>query len=632
VNFATTTSGNTVQFNGAAATVVSESSTQIVAVVPTGATSGAVQITTAAGTATSNGSFTVLPGTGASSRTRTLGPTLSPSYSPTAVAYNGTRFVTVNSGEFDASTDARIWSTTPDIGNTVDVAWNGQIFVAVGNSTFVDTSPDGLTWTPRILPNGNTSNLLGVAASPSVWVAVGRGGVIFSSADAVTWTARASGTPKDLVDVAWAANRFVAVGVDGTVVTSPEGINWALQPAPTTDSFTAVGGSSSLIVAATYPYSGSQLKLLTSPDGVTWSTAATGLADFNTIVYAGGRFVAAGFYKAATSTDGVVWTPSAQLPGILESIVYANNQYVAVGSDANGVSAVFTSSDGLNWTIVQSSHSLLRVAQSAQDGRLVAVGNSYITCTSTDSGATWSFAQLGPTVSDNYPFVDLVWSPSAAAFVGLVQVAANQYAYTSADGGSWTRGGYIPCYGAIAASPTRLVNVGSSLTGACVSVSDTAATWTTITPPSSIMMRGVFWTGSQFVGVGDSGLIATSPDGSAWTVRTSNVTQTLYGGAATGTTVVVVGASGAITSSNDGGVTWMARSSGVGSSTLHHVTFGGSQFVAVGTGGTVVRSATGETWSTQSTPYSVNLGDILWVPSASEFVLVGDAGLSALSP
>ena len=71
----------------------------------------------------------------------------SPSYSPTAVAYNGTRFVTVNSGEFDASTDARIWSTTPDIGNTVDVAWNGQIFVAVGNSTFVDTSPDGLTWT-----------------------------------------------------------------------------------------------------------------------------------------------------------------------------------------------------------------------------------------------------------------------------------------------------------------------------------------------------------------------------------------------------------------------------------------------------------------------------------------------------
>jgi len=632
LNFATTAGGNTVRFNGVDATVLSASSTNLVAAVPVSATTGPLQITTAGGTGTSSASFTVLSGTtpGANWQTRTFGSHITPPLS-TAIAHSGTRFVSVGSGTFEASTDARVWTPTSSFSSADDVAWNGQTFVAVGSAFWVHTSADGLTWTTRSLPSGSSSDLSGVAASPSMWIAVGRNGAIFSSPDGVTWTARASGTTKDLVDVTWAANRFVAVGADGAVVTSPDGTSWTLQAAPTTDSFTAVGGSSSLIVAATFPYAGSQLKLLSSPDGVTWTTAATDLAAFNEIVYAGGRFVAAGFYETATSLDGVVWTSSAQLPCVVESVVYANNEYVAVGSDGNSVGAILTSSDGLNWTIVQSAHALRRVAQSPVDGRLVAVGTSHIARTSTDDGATWAFAQLGMSVSENYPFLDLVWSPSAAAFVAHVQIAANQYAYTSVDGAAWTRLGSMPCHGALAASPTRMVNVGSSLVGACVSVSGDGTSWTGIAPPSSTTMAGVFWTGSQFVGAGNSGLIATSPEGLNWTVRSSGVSATLNGGTASGSAIVVVGASGTIVTSNDGGVSWTARSSGT-SSTLRHAVFNGAEFFVVGSAGTLLRSATGESWSRQLTAYNADLGDILWLPGTSRLVLVGARGLAATSP
>jgi hypothetical protein len=634
LNFATTISGNTVRFNGADATVLSASATAIVAVVPAGATSGSVQITTAGGTATSGATFTVLTGSGPGVvwQTRTLGTHVGPPLSPDAIAHNGTRFVTVGSGAFEASTDARVWARTSTLSSADDVAWNGQMFAAVGNSFWVNTSVDGLTWTTRSLPSGNSADLVAIAASPSMWAAVGEAGAIFSSPDGTTWTARSSGTTKNLVDVTWATDRFVAVGADGTVVTSPNGITWTLQAQASTDSFTAVGASPTLIVGATFPYAGSQLKLLASADGgTTWTTAETDLAAFNEIIYAGGRFLAVGFYETATSVDGVVWTSSTEIPSVIQSVVYVDNQYVAVGSDGNSVGTVLTSPDGLNWTIVQSAHSIRRIARSGADGRLVAAGLSHIARRSTDDGATWAFAQLGPTVSDNYLFLDLVWSPSAAAFVAHVQVAANQYAYTSVDGASWTRRGSMPCNGALAASPTRLVNVGFSIVGACVSVSDDGTTWTSGAPPSTSSMAGVFWTGSQFVGVGSNGLIATSPDGIAWTVRTSNVSATLNGGTASGTAIVVVGASGTIVTSADNGVTWAVRSSGT-TATLRHAVFTGSEYYAVGSGAMLLRSATGESWARQQTQYDVDFGDVLWVPAASRLVLGGARGLVATSP
>ncbi len=57
--FSSTTSQNTVNFNGTAATVQSATTTQLVVTVPTGATTGPISVTTPAGSVTSSASFTV---------------------------------------------------------------------------------------------------------------------------------------------------------------------------------------------------------------------------------------------------------------------------------------------------------------------------------------------------------------------------------------------------------------------------------------------------------------------------------------------------------------------------------------------------------------------------------------------
>lgn len=91
--FSTTPSQNTVAFNGVNATITSATSTQLVAIVPTGATTGTISVTTTAGSATSSTAFVVgNPGA----------PTIS-GFSPsvaaigTSVTITGTNFETTPS-------------------------------------------------------------------------------------------------------------------------------------------------------------------------------------------------------------------------------------------------------------------------------------------------------------------------------------------------------------------------------------------------------------------------------------------------------------------------------------------------------------------------------------------------------
>ncbi len=630
--FAATPAGNTVRFNGVSASVLSATATSLVVVVPAGATTGRIQVTTAGGTGASPAPFTVLAGLGAAWTTRLAGPRGSQS----GLAFTGSRFAVVGSGAgFQDSADGRVWSVTSALSTAADVAWDGALMVAVGGPYWVQTSGDGMGWSMRMLPSGSTS-LHGVARSPSAWVAVGDGGTVLSSPDAITWTKRDSGTTSDLRSVTWDGSLFVAVGTDGAVSTSADGLAWTHQAAPTTDSFTTVGSSASIIVATTFPYAGSTSALLTSPDGVSWTPRATGIHPFNRLIDAGGQFVGIGDYTSAISADGLAWTTTGVVPGIAESLVHTGTEYVAAGVDRDGSGAIFDSMDGLTWSMRAADHQLVALARRPSDGLLLAAGSDTVR-TSSDGGATWRLDWLTPTLSENYPILDVVWSPSASAFIALVQVAANQYAYGSSDGRSFTSLGYVPCSGALAVSPAGLlVATGTSLSGACVATSPDGATWTPGTAPSGGLLRKAYWTGTQFLAVGSGGALATSTDGASWTSRTSGVSATLNGAAASAAMVVVVGDGGAIVTSGDGGSTWTPRVSGTPFS-LRRVVWTGAEFLAVGGAGTLLRSPDGVTWTTQATPYTASpnafdLNDLLWVPGGGgKLVLVGSHGLVATS-
>ncbi len=82
------------------------------------------------------------------------------------------------------------------------------------NLTVVVTAP----WTLR--SSGGTS-LSGVTYGNGLFVAVGGSGTILTSPDGMTWTQQTSPASEILYDVAYGNGTFVAVGYRGTIVTSP---------------------------------------------------------------------------------------------------------------------------------------------------------------------------------------------------------------------------------------------------------------------------------------------------------------------------------------------------------------------------------------------------------------------------
>lgn len=174
-----------------------------------------------------------------------------------AAAYNGSRWVVVgNSGEIQTSDDnGESWtSRTSGTANALqDIVWLGGVFMAVGVSATLLTSPDGITWTSRTPAGGYSGNFYGVAVGPvealgtvyNIFCAVGSGGEIQTSADdGVTWQQRTAGGGFTgyLYDVEYGGNgKYAAVGASGEIQTSENSVNWNDQ--------TADGGFSSTFLA-----------------------------------------------------------------------------------------------------------------------------------------------------------------------------------------------------------------------------------------------------------------------------------------------------------------------------------------------------------------------------------------------
>jgi hypothetical protein len=98
--------------------------------------------------------------------------------------------------------------------------------------------------------------------------------------------------------------------------------------------------------------------------------------------------------------------------------------------------------------------------------------------------------------------------------------------------------------------------------------------------------NGITWSGPQFVAVGFTGGVLTSPDGIAWKLRTTGyaVVDIIW----TGTQFAAVGENGTILTSPDG-ETWTLQASGT-TSFITDVTWSGTQFVAMEAGRTVLTS------------------------------------------
>jgi len=122
--------------------------------------------------------------------------------------------------------------------------------------------------------------------------------------------------------------------------------------------------------------------------------------------------------------------------------------------------------------------------------------------------------------------------------------------------------------------------------------------------------------------VGGYNYVRVTVPGTPVTQRTSPTTASFNGITWSGTQFVAVGSGGSIFTSPDG-ITWTSRSSG-NSNTFQNVIWAGAQFVAVDVSGNIVTSPNGVTWSTQVSNTINPLYSVAW--SGSTYVAVGFYG------
>ena len=474
------------------------------------------------------------------------------------------------------------------------VAWNGSLFVAVGNT--IVTSPDGVTWTSRDTADAGYPLLRDILWTGTQFVAVGNThdsagniALMLTSPDGVTWQRSDIGAVDYFVErIAWSGDRLVVTGNDyqtsTVILTSTDGVTWNHRSLNTLMVIENLVWGNDQFVAVGTNYEDNQYSILTSVDGATWMPRRSDGPAYG-VTWDNNRFVATAYNRMLTSVDGVVWTSSnVNVYNTLSSVAWTGQQWVSVGVGGT----ILTSANARDWT--------------RRDSAIVKGGLEGIT-------------------SNGQQFV-------AVGFNGTL--------ITSSTGLNWTprdAGGLNGLFD-VAWGNNQFVAVGY---GQNVLTSPNGVTWTPHTlDGSSYYLKGIVWSGSQFAAIGyeyvnggsAKGVVFTSPDGVAWTRRNVNAAGLLESVAWSGNRFIAVGhnedqpPTPLLLTSADG-VTW-SFSSTTDFSELYDIVWGNHLFVAVGSNRSnsdfsILTSADGVTWTPRQSGGSVN--GITW--DGSQFVAVG---------
>lgn len=307
----------------------------------------------------------------------------------------------------------------------------------------------------------------------SSWLAILlMGGIASQSHSQVVWTRQNSGDPNALHNVIWTGNGLIAVGrYTFTMLTSPDGVTWTSRQTASTGGagagFNGVASRNGQAVA----FSWADLKILTSSDeGATWTPRFTIDSDsvgyyMNTAAWTGTRWVSVGLGGLElVSPDGITWTPQATGIGTdLFYLAWTGTQLAAVGASGT----IFTSPDGSAWTPRSSGTDRDFRAVVWGGNRFVAVGVSGLIATSPD-GIAWTMQNSGTT--------------------------------NDVNGICWTGSQFV----AVGGDPNALTNN-------VVLSSPDGLTWKARTTGSTDILQDVAWTGTRLVAVGQFGTVLTSP-------------------------------------------------------------------------------------------------------------------------
>ena len=115
------------------------------------------------------------------------------------------------------------------------VIWAGNLFVVIGQTGTVVTSPDAVTWTKQKETVFENLSLQDIAYNNGKYIIVGNNGGIWTSTTATTWTKVTSGTTQNLFGITSGnGTEWRAVGSSGTILKSTDdGATWTAETSPT---------------------------------------------------------------------------------------------------------------------------------------------------------------------------------------------------------------------------------------------------------------------------------------------------------------------------------------------------------------------------------------------------------------
>ena len=238
------------------------------------------------------------------------------------------------------------------------------IFVAVGSTSGINTSVDGITWYDSGVSGfgdfnsvvGLATNVVVVGASGTIAVSTNRGGTYNAS---TIYTRTLSGflytysddtISQDLNAVIAGTSKVVAVGAGGTIIFSEDGpsgfgTSFIIANKYSTQNLRGVGFNGGTFIAV-----GDAGELLRSTDGEVWNgiTTTSVSTRLNDIYHADNKWIAVGVAGTIIkSTDnGSTWSVvSAGGTFDINSVIYQDNVWVAVGQSGN----VLNSIDANTW-------------------------------------------------------------------------------------------------------------------------------------------------------------------------------------------------------------------------------------------------------------------------------------------
>ncbi|MEX2526166.1 MAG: hypothetical protein WEA09_00895 [Gemmatimonadota bacterium] len=581
------------------------------------------------------------------------------------VTWNGSYFVAVGrSGTILTSPDGLVWTQRAS-GTTDDLwgaAWNGSFWFAWGTSTNTPNliSEDGITW--EVLPGGQLVRGEHGMWNGWSWLITGNGtsGVKVSS-DALTWTEHLLGGDNPS-GVAWTGAQWVVTTWDGTIWTSTDafGTSWTQEYAGTDEVFwySSVASDGSRTFAVGYHKVGSDYTpVFLERVGATWEPRDAGVWDWLIPVAARtpaptdagpvARITAPADGSTVELGSSVTFQGEADHPedGSLELTwesdrqgelgkgtsvtrsdlafgvhiitltakdsqgrahsrtiritVDADTEWVAVARDPSGARRIYTSPDGANWlardTPVEPSSSA-RIWWTGAEWIVAGLGTGgHFLFRSTD-GRTWTSIST----SGLYGSVtDLAWNGGQWVAVS----SHEREIFTSSDLTSWLlrRDGGSSRSLEPAWNGQGWLMAGSN-TGDLVRSSD-GSVWETFSSGAEDPHYRTGWTGSRWVVTGTgSSPYYSSADGDSWAAMTNSPDIFARDLLCRGGLCIVVGDFGGIHYTADG-VAW-SRVSSPTAGHLYALGYDGSTWLAGTSGGELVQSSDGMTWSGVTLDYA----------------------------